>query len=115
MAGVYLDWEYSDVPDHTQEAFETYLIEGYPPGGFLLAVLLNNFVLAAGRADYINKQHLGSIAHWVSHSAPPASWGSEQKVNDWLSDKDGVRTRFADVVKKQQTWKILNQQSTSTT
>lgn len=55
-------------PDHTRDALTSCVEHGYEPGGFLQAVLDNNLVLAAGRADEANRRHLAFIAQvieWV--------------------------------------------------
>lgn len=105
----WLNWSYYEVPDHTQKAFEEYILLGYPPGSFMGAVLRNDFVAAVCHADVENKQHLVDIAKWMLNNAPRACWGSEQAVRDWLKDKDNVRTSYFEFVEKRRMWEALQE------
>ena len=40
-----------EIPSHTLEALELYLIHGYHPGGFLSSVLAGDFFRAVSTAD----------------------------------------------------------------
>ena len=83
------------VPPHTREALEDYLIKGWAPGGFLTAMLTGDLYRAVSCADSANRQMLWAIGRWIVICAPPGSWGSEQNVQDWCNDKNGIRTRYA--------------------
>lgn len=100
-------WGEQEVPSHTQQSLEDYLIHGYPPGGFVTSVLTNNLYGAVARADHVNKRNVMAIADWVMNYAPEQSWGSDEAVADWLDDKDGRRTRYSDRIMKAHTWDSL--------
>jgi hypothetical protein len=107
MTKRWLEWEHYNVPSHTQDAFEDYIIRGYMPGGFLKAVLENNFTAAACRCDSVNKDHLVPIAKWMSNVAPNMCWGNPAVVQDWLNDQDRVRTLFIERLEKKHMWAAL--------
>ena len=73
-----------NVPVHTQGALERYIVNGYEPGGFLLAVLSNDRVGAMSRADYENRYALFDICNWIYNCAPRACHGSMEKVYAYI-------------------------------
>lgn len=103
----WLDWSRWDVPEHTQEAFENYILRGYPPGSFMMAVLCNDFVGAVHKADHINKGALVDIAKWMLNVPPSECWGNSRAVKEWLEDKDKIRSTFYERVEKQRMWEAL--------
>lgn len=80
----YFDFDRYAVNDYVQQALVNYFVRKLPPGSFLTAVLSNDLVDAAGRADHINTENLASIAKWVANRAPTGSWGSREHVASWL-------------------------------
>lgn len=57
--------DFTFVPHHMRGGFERWFEHGIPPGGFGMAVLSNDLKDAYGRADHINKNHIGSIVAWL--------------------------------------------------
>lgn len=53
-------------PGHTREALVRMVEHGFEPGGFVQAVLDNDLVRAAGKADHINRDNLAFIALVIS-------------------------------------------------
>jgi len=100
-------WGGQDIPAHTKESLENYLIHGYPPGGFVTSVLTNDLYGAVSKADYENKTNITAITDWVINHAPPRTWGSIDVVNAWINDEDNRRTQYADAVMKAHTWDAL--------
>ena len=98
-----------DVPEHTQKSLEDYIIHGIPPGGFLYAVLRNDFVMAASKADHVNARSLPYIARWLMNEAPSQCWGTKDNIGNWLVDKDGVRTNFVEPIEKRRMWEALSE------
>ncbi len=76
------------LPDHLREGMRRYVEEGLQPGGFLQAVLRNDFVDAVGHADAVSFLALYSIATFLLE-LPPQAWGSEAKVKAWKGIPDG--------------------------
>ena len=105
----WLDWSYCEVPDHTRQAFEDYILRGYPPGSFMAAVLRNDFVAAVCHADTENKKYLVDIAKWMLNIAPRACWGSDQAIRDWLKDKDNMRSSYYEHHEKKRMWQVLQE------
>lgn len=51
---------YDSLPAHMQDGMKRYIEDRIAPGGFAIAVLMNDFVNAATKADSINRQALGA-------------------------------------------------------
>jgi hypothetical protein len=80
------------VPEHTVDALVRYRDHRLTPGGFLYAVLTNDLVGAALRADHLNFDALAHIVGWCSNELPQEAWGSEEAVKRWLSERSRGRT-----------------------
>lgn len=74
------------IPEHMHSGVVNYLVHHIEPGDFLLAVLCNDLVGAAGRADNVNQKHL---VEWATllYQIPRNTWGDEKTVQDWLSKR----------------------------
>lgn len=75
---------YSNLPSHMQKGAREYVEYGTPPGGFLYAVLSNDFKEAFARADDTNTAHMRTWAHWVMWECPAIAQGSVGKVEAWI-------------------------------
>lgn len=87
---------YEILPEHMQDGARRYVENGQPPGGFLSAVLENNFTEAVGHADHINQLALVAWARWVYNDTPSQCHGSREAVRDWckqggLNGRDAAR------------------------
>ena len=90
------------------ESLENYLLHALPPGGFMTALLMNDSVLnVVRRGDFENKARVHYYVEWLLNHAPYECWGSEEKVNAWLS-KGPAFVKFSEDMKKQLTWEILS-------
>jgi hypothetical protein len=74
-----------DVPDHLHEALIEYIASRRPTGRFLTAVLSNDLIGAASRADPVSRAFLVNIVEFLVNYASADCWGSEQKVANWLA------------------------------
>jgi hypothetical protein len=80
------EWKgYEGVPEHTRGALLRYRDRGFPPGSFLTSVLTNNLFGAVAQADKENSRALKDICGWVHWRMPSASWGSDEKMEQWIS------------------------------
>ncbi len=77
------------IPGHMVGAIKLYILEGIQPGGFLSALLSNDFMGAANRADDENGAALMGWARFLYNHVPGGSFGSPARFNAWL-DKGGV-------------------------
>jgi hypothetical protein len=75
--------DYRDLPLHMQGAMQRWVENGIHPGGFLTAVLENDFVMAVSRADSVNKQNLVAYVTWLTTHAPYGCWGDRENVSNW--------------------------------
>lgn len=67
------------IPHHMREGVNQYIEHGVC-GSFLQAVMENNLVEAAGRADNINVRCLREWAIFLYNEMPNGTWGSREKV-----------------------------------
>jgi hypothetical protein len=72
------------VPDHMSDGVARYIEARIRPGGFLIALLSNNFIGAAQRADHENLAALGAWAKLFHNYLPGGSYGSPAAVEAWL-------------------------------
>ena len=75
---------YDILPEHMQDGARRYVEQHLMPGMFLRCVLANDFVNAFLYADPENELNLHLWAKWVSEEAPLDSWGSYNKVLEWV-------------------------------
>lgn len=73
-------YDYSMLPEHMQSAARRYIEEGELPGHFLFAVLSNNLMEAASRADDVNQVSLHTWASWMYNEIPGSAHGSREEV-----------------------------------
>jgi hypothetical protein len=99
-----------EIPGHTLEALEMYLIHGYGPGGFLSSVLAGDFFRAISTADTANRQMLWVIGRWISNEAPHGSWGSYEAIDRWCHNINHCRTNYVDLLEKTHIVDILKEQ-----
>lgn len=81
--------EYYPIREDWYGALERYLNHGIMPGSFMTAVLENDLTMACGRADTDNKRNLHNIVGYIYNHLPSNSWGSKEKVQDFLKQFKG--------------------------
>lgn len=64
-----------------------YVMHRIPTGDFLRAVLANDLMDAAGRADAVNGPRLMLIARFVYNAVPGRARGSTDAVDAWVSGR----------------------------
>jgi hypothetical protein len=79
--------EYYPIRNDMREALERYLNHGIMPGSFLTALLENNLVEAAGRADTWNATRLHHYAGYMYNHLPSNAWGSPEKVESFIRSR----------------------------
>jgi hypothetical protein len=82
-----LQIDYSRLPAHCRGGLQRYIEHGIEPGSFLKAILTNNLVEAFCRADDINLPRISDYARFLYWECPSIVWGSEEKVEEWISHK----------------------------
>ena len=95
------------VPDHVQEALSNYFLNGWQPGGFLLAMLAMDMQRAIVTADTASRQVMWAIGQWIMHNAPEGSWGYYETIEMWCDDVAGRRSRFSEEMHKKHMWDVL--------
>ncbi len=80
------DWanELHMLPPHMREGLVLYMQHGVQPGGFLYAVLTNDFQGAHMKADSINRTYLSQWAEYMHWYCPSICCGSVAKVEAWM-------------------------------
>lgn len=69
----------------TTEAIKHYYYNGWFPGSFVYALLINDTKLAMQRADYWHKGLVPQYIEWIEERMPGETWGSEKIVNNWMN------------------------------
>ena len=87
---------YTMLPEHTREGMRAYIETGRPVGSFLNAILKDDFVEAAWRADHINRVRLPDYAEFLETEAPADCWGSRAKVDAWIAARRLENTPIKD-------------------
>lgn len=78
--------EYLDmIPAHMVDGMVRYIVNGVPPGGFLRALLGNDFMGAMRKADDVNIHALPMYARFLMNGAPIGAYGSPENVKDWIA------------------------------
>jgi len=80
-----IDYDAGDLlPDYMRGAMKRYMENGIEPGHFLTAVLSNDLMEAASRADDFNRRKLFDYCMWLANHAPRNSFGSPETVKEWM-------------------------------
>lgn len=96
-----------EIPSHTKESLDRYFIKGWRPGGFCEAMLAQDYNRALAIADQANRQMFWAIATWIRENAPPGSAGTYSIIDEWVEDKNAVRSTFARRAEKTYNWRVL--------
>lgn len=80
------------IPEHMHDAVEAYVVGHHECGGFFMALMENDFMLCAAKADRRNLAALGDWAKLIYNEFPIACWGSPAKVEKWLASKPAKET-----------------------
>lgn len=96
------------LPAHSIEALDHYFMKGWEPGGFLSALIVQDYETALNCADQANKSRFWYIAQWLNTFAPQNSVGSHQQMKDWCADKNGIRSKYVDQAEKDFEWRTLS-------
>lgn len=75
--------EFSFVPHHMRDGYKLWIEHGIAPGSFGWAMITNDLTGAFGKADHVNKEHIGSTIAWFYNFAPSNCWGSVEKAHSW--------------------------------
>lgn len=78
---------YQLIPEHMRDVMRGYIENGWEPGSFLTAVLCNDFMLAADRADIINLSALTNYIFFLKTQAPAGCHSSEANFRAWLEHR----------------------------
>lgn len=80
------------IPDAIQEGLWNYMAYGLQPGGFMTAVLENDFFSAMMRADHSwSGTSFKHLAKWIDQYMPYYMRGSEEAMAEWMARTDEDR------------------------
>ena len=74
-----------NLPDYMHNAIADYLVHGAETGEFLEAVLSNDLMGAAAKADTTNQNLLFRYARFLFNVFPVGSYGSRQAYINWIN------------------------------
>jgi hypothetical protein len=80
--------QHTVVPLHLVEGLQRYARLRIRTGGFLQACLENDLARAVCLADPVNRDLIPAIALYIYNVLPLDSWGSAQRVSEWLSGRE---------------------------
>jgi len=96
--------QYSRIPIRTRLALASWAALGWDGGGFIQAVVNNNFVKALTQADLENRAAIHDIAILVYNQLPDKSWASDydkaakDQLDNWRGTKGIQIDRAADIM-----------------
>ena len=71
------------IPQHTKDALDRWVENGWHPGGFLEAVLTNDLFGAVGHADDMNRVAIFDVCSYVYSELPGNCWGTHEVMKVW--------------------------------
>jgi len=80
-------FESRGIPGHMVDGLALYVTQGLGQGGFLTALLENDFMRAAGQADDMNIYALKAYAMVFFNDIPASCYGSPEKVDAWMKHR----------------------------
>lgn len=79
-------------PEGIQEvifsALKRYIFHHIVPGGYLRSVLENNLHEASSRGDSVSWDGVRVLVSYIYWQLPGQSWGSREKVDEWVNSKE---------------------------
>ena len=97
----------NELEDNISAALFNYFVYGICPGSFTKALLSDSLYNTIAHAHPAILPHIAVHVRWIINYAPRESYGSYQIVEDWINDKNGVRTKYVKEVEKRYIWKTL--------
>lgn len=85
--GRLFEGQYESIPKDMRDGMTRYVEDRKDPGGFLSAVIRNDLLDAACRADRTNLPLLREYAQWFYNVAPYGCAGSPEKMRAWLGSE----------------------------
>ena len=96
-----------EIPIHTQESMENYLIHGWAPGGFVESMIARDYHRALYSADTANRQTFWAIAMYSNECMPVQSVGSHEAIKMWRDDLGRRRSDFVKAAEQKHMWDVL--------
>ena len=79
-------YDYNKLPLRLRKPMKLDAEDRIRPGGFLTALLSNDLLSTFRQADKNNEPEIINIIVWVFWELPVGSWGSREKVEEWLGN-----------------------------
>jgi len=104
------------VPEEWEQELHNYLVLGYSPGSFHLSVFANDLFGAAVRSHPANTwPAIMAMCRWMINNAPIQSFGSYEKVQNWLQLTKEERRKILEekrllTPEKEVVWNILRKE-----
>lgn len=71
------------LPERLRPGLRGYLLDGHPVGGFLTALIENDLMTAAVKADPESLAALPALARFLYNDTPSSCWGSRTHREEW--------------------------------
>ena len=72
------------IPRQMWSSVIEYIVQGHPVGDFLAALLSNDLMRTAAKADAMNLPRLPDYVQFLYNCAPAGCFGSPAAFNEWL-------------------------------
>lgn len=82
------------LPDSLKRGLNDYLNHGSDPGAFLQAVLTNDLKRACETASTDNLKALPQIVSYFYNNIPSMAWGSYERVQDWMVERQLIAAQM---------------------
>jgi hypothetical protein len=76
------------IPSHMREGIILYVLDGIKGGGFLQALLCNDFIAACSHADLENSFALHGWGRFLVNHCPPDCFGNPENYLEWKGIQD---------------------------
>jgi hypothetical protein len=102
-----------DVSQDWRDIMKSYVIEGFDPGSFFVALLANDLMAAAAKSHELNSwKQIRGVVKWLYNRAPGQCYGSHEKVKAWLALSKDERRKINEGCKLLATaWELLAEQA----
>jgi len=73
------------IPERMMGGIQRYINDHIRPGHFLCYIICNDLKNSIGFADEENMENIPAFVDYFYNYTPAACWGSEEKMDKWLS------------------------------
>jgi len=103
-----INFDNTIISDYLQTDIENYVLRGFELSGFTYSVFNNDLHRTIQTADSFNYSNINKIVYWILENLPAQCYGSAHKIDSWMGDSYGIRTKYIEKLKEDKVWEILH-------